>query len=215
MSTSTPIQCRLYGTGNGVLEVQLRYFERTISDSPVAGHPPRILHETPPTPFHNARFSLYSRQLQDPLFYIRQFLSSLHISPTASEVIAGQIVSYIVQMFNGNRERNFYIIAEVDFVRVILMEEQSIAGVLEAAVERVWRLKWEEKEGLGDCSICWDESGCEKREVIRIPCGHVYHESCIFKWLKDHSSCPLPLQVKLLLFHEILGLVPNFVNFIF
>ncbi|CAK9319730.1 unnamed protein product [Citrullus colocynthis] len=186
MSRSTPIQYRLYGagTGDGVLEVQLRYCERMFSVSPVAGHPPRILHESPPIPFHNELFNLSFLQLQDPLFYIRQFLSSLNVRSASGEIIARQIAYYIHHISNGNRERNFHIIAEIDFIREIWMEEDSIAGgsseggaVVEetvvydeappprrgVAVERVRELKSEEE--LGDCSICLDGLSCEKREV--------------------------------------------------
>ncbi|XP_038883574.1 E3 ubiquitin-protein ligase RNF181-like [Benincasa hispida] len=212
-AASTPIQYRLYGTGsgtgNGVLEVQTSYFERMISVSPVTGRPPRILHETPRIPFHNALFYLSLHQLQNPLFYISQFLSSLNICPAACEIMARQIASYIDRMINENRESNFRIIAEVDFSRVIWMEEHSIyggdamaeetvvfdeappprRGVEKVAVERVRELKSQEE--LGDCCICLEELSCEKREVIRIPCGHVYHESCVFKWLRKNNSCPL------------------------
>ncbi|KAA0035774.1 E3 ubiquitin-protein ligase RNF181-like protein [Cucumis melo var. makuwa] len=217
---SNPIQYRLYGSGtggNGILEVRISFFEQMISLSPVTGRPHQILHQTPRIPYHNALVYLTLRQLQSPLFYITQFLSSLNIRPAASQSMARQIASHILQMPDRNGDRNFHIIAEVDFIRVIWLEleEQSMgAGAEETVVfdeappalkrgvgkARGERLKSEEKvEDLGDCSICLDELSCEKREVIRIPCGHVYHESCIFKWLKNHNSCPLcrkPLPLK-------------------
>ncbi|XP_022967685.1 E3 ubiquitin-protein ligase RNF181-like [Cucurbita maxima] len=54
----------------------------------------------------------------------------------------------------------------------------------------VARVEVEEEKELGDCCICLDEMN-KKREVIRTPCGHAYHESCIFEWLNLHNSCPL------------------------
>ncbi|KAA0044413.1 E3 ubiquitin-protein ligase RNF181-like protein [Cucumis melo var. makuwa] len=205
---SSPIQYLLNGTGfgNGVLEIQLSYVERVISISSVSQ---RILYETQPIPFNNAHFYLSVHHLQDPLFYIRQFLFSLNIR---RENIARQIASYVAHMCNGNtgRNSNFYVIARVDLVRAIRIEEESMwrdggGVVVEAETvvfdevprarrgvvvgERLRKLKSEEEEG--DCSVCLDELDCGKREVIRIPCGHVYHESCIFEWLNNNNSCPL------------------------
>ena len=61
---------------------------------------------------------------------------------------------------------------------------------------------------------CWDEQialyvdiGCEVRVIIpsecaicledcnmiwkRLPCGHMFHRSCIRKWMKNKKTCPL------------------------
>ncbi|XP_057808924.1 uncharacterized protein LOC131023400 [Salvia miltiorrhiza] len=43
--------------------------------------------------------------------------------------------------------------------------------------------------GGGECTVCMEGFGSGGgREV---PCGHVFHESCIFRWLSIHNSCPL------------------------
>ncbi|KAK4270668.1 hypothetical protein QN277_019446 [Acacia crassicarpa] len=52
-------------------------------------------------------------------------------------------------------------------------------------------------QGFLMCSICLEEitpSDKEEEEGdVRIPkpCGHVYHHSCITKWLINHHTCPL------------------------
>ncbi|KGN43349.1 uncharacterized protein LOC101214496 [Cucumis sativus] len=208
---SNPIQYRLYASGtggNGVLQVNISFIQQIISVSPLTGRPHEVLHQTPRIPYHNALFYLSLRQLQSPLFYITQILSSLNIRPAASQNMARRIASHILQMPDRNSETNFHILAEVDFIRLIWLPSMGGGGagaeetvVLDEAppavkrgvgVARGERLRSEEKmEELGDCSICLDELSCEKREVMRIPCGHVYHESCIFKWLENHNSCPL------------------------
>lgn len=45
-------------------------------------------------------------------------------------------------------------------------------------------------EAVGDCIICMEdfEPGVGGKKV---PCGHVFHSSCIAQWLSDHNSCPL------------------------
>lgn len=50
-----------------------------------------------------------------------------------------------------------------------------------------------------DCTICWEGFQCvfkddEGSTAKQTPCGHVYHQNCIAKWLsnaKSNPSCPL------------------------
>lgn len=41
-----------------------------------------------------------------------------------------------------------------------------------------------------ECIICMEEFQTGS-EVTRMPCSHVYHGECIFKWLKTSHLCPL------------------------
>ncbi|XP_021912763.1 RING finger protein 141-like [Carica papaya] len=45
----------------------------------------------------------------------------------------------------------------------------------------------------GPCAICLDGFGSAK-ELIDMPCRHIFHESCIFSWLKTKNTCPLCRQ---------------------
>lgn len=41
-----------------------------------------------------------------------------------------------------------------------------------------------------DCPICQEElknEGCTRR----MPCGHIYHQDCLARWLQLHNSCPV------------------------
>ena len=40
------------------------------------------------------------------------------------------------------------------------------------------------------CSICL-EKFLEKDYIIYLPCFHLYHENCIFDWLKRKKNCPI------------------------
>lgn len=40
------------------------------------------------------------------------------------------------------------------------------------------------------CSICLCEYEPGER-MVRLPCGHVYHEDCISSWTRNHVRCPL------------------------
>lgn len=41
-------------------------------------------------------------------------------------------------------------------------------------------------ENSDNCAICW-----EKMEIARkLPCGHLFHNSCLQSWLEQDTSCP-------------------------
>ncbi|KAL5768750.1 hypothetical protein ACOSP7_015292 [Xanthoceras sorbifolium] len=43
---------------------------------------------------------------------------------------------------------------------------------------------------VGVCTVCMEDfqSGFRGKQV---PCGHLYHESCIATWISLNNSCPL------------------------
>lgn len=42
---------------------------------------------------------------------------------------------------------------------------------------------------IGECSICLDDMF--QTQVVALPCGHVYHQTCIDMWLLKCRSCPI------------------------
>ncbi|XP_047308061.1 probable E3 ubiquitin-protein ligase RHC2A [Impatiens glandulifera] len=40
------------------------------------------------------------------------------------------------------------------------------------------------------CAVCMENFGPDSSGK-RLPCCHVYHSTCIAKWLSIHDSCPL------------------------
>ncbi|XP_023518048.1 uncharacterized protein LOC111781594 [Cucurbita pepo subsp. pepo] len=219
--TSRPIQYRIYGYTSAasgeqpyqVLQLQLHYIRRDISVSPLSGV--TYLQETAPILLRNLLFPLPLQELHDPVIlqvYVAQLLSLLNVRSPACEAIAERIVSYTILMAGGNRETSFHTVVDLDFIRLITwMEENhglfqgwsngSAEGeetvILEEARPVTEKVE-ENGEEMGDCSICLEElngngngEGKKREEVIRMQCGHVYHESCIFNWLHHNSSCPL------------------------
>lgn len=37
-----------------------------------------------------------------------------------------------------------------------------------------------------DCAICWDEM----KSARKLPCSHLFHDSCLRSWLEQDTSCP-------------------------
>lgn len=45
--------------------------------------------------------------------------------------------------------------------------------------------------GAGQCSICLEEME-EGSQIVKLPCGHLFHKTCVSKWLRTGSqTCPL------------------------
>lgn len=47
--------------------------------------------------------------------------------------------------------------------------------------------KEELEKNVDDCAICWDEMDSARK----LPCGHLFHNSCLFSWLEQDISCPI------------------------
>lgn len=42
------------------------------------------------------------------------------------------------------------------------------------------------------CSVCFDEFQVNTSDVVRkLPCNHLFHEKCIFPWLRINGTCPV------------------------
>ncbi|XVF00209.1 hypothetical protein REPUB_Repub03eG0265600 [Reevesia pubescens] len=52
------------------------------------------------------------------------------------------------------------------------------------------RRRLEDLSSKKQCTICLDEF-FDGDEVASMPCGHVYHDDCIVKWLETSHLCPL------------------------
>lgn len=128
---------------------------------------------------------------------------SLHLSTATSDAIFDDISTFALELPAGDHDRNFHIIVYLDLVQTIWVDldldldlDLEIPRKQEPAPASVMeRLMREEFDGFrpeeaGDCSVCCDELRGET-EVRRLPCGHVFHKSCILEWLQLTNSCPL------------------------
>jgi len=48
----------------------------------------------------------------------------------------------------------------------------------------------EQVEKRLQCTVCMDDFKLQE-QVRRLPCGHHFHEACIFPWLTRHNTCPV------------------------
>ena len=45
-----------------------------------------------------------------------------------------------------------------------------------------------------ECSICLEEIEDEEDKYITL-CNHIFHQSCLIKWIKDNQNCPICRRV--------------------
>lgn len=56
----------------------------------------------------------------------------------------------------------------------------------------VWKMKTDENLMNDDCIICFQEFEKGRvREVLCMPCSHVFHADCIAMWLQNGHCCPV------------------------
>lgn len=67
--------------------------------------------------------------------------------------------------------------------------EHKQNGVPAAVLRRLPTASMREAKG-GECSICFSELKSSS-EPVKLPCAHIYHKSCITRWLATHTGCPL------------------------
>lgn len=41
------------------------------------------------------------------------------------------------------------------------------------------------------CSICFEDFQTNESEIRKLQCEHLFHEKCIFPWLKNNATCPV------------------------
>jgi len=81
----------------------------------------------------------------------------------------------------------------IDIEEYQSMEEADDWGLTTEVIRGLSRLQVAAKyESLADdtCSICREELDAHSGSTFSLPCGHVFHESCVKPWFMRHHTCP-------------------------
>jgi len=46
------------------------------------------------------------------------------------------------------------------------------------------------ENGSDECSVCLEKFALDE-SALRIPCGHLFHQDCVRKWLQSSNQCPV------------------------
>mmetsp|Transcript_135840 Transcript_135840/g.421983 ORF Transcript_135840/g.421983 Transcript_135840/m.421983 type:complete len:150 (-) Transcript_135840:187-636(-) len=70
--------------------------------------------------------------------------------------------------------------------------EQAAAEVRAAEVlSALPRSRWDAAaQGDTECALCLEEY-TQGEEVLKLPCGHLFHETCVGPWFAKSLLCPL------------------------
>ncbi|RWR73512.1 E3 ubiquitin-protein ligase RING1-like protein [Cinnamomum micranthum f. kanehirae] len=72
---------------------------------------------------------------------------------------------------------------------VSLTSEENVGEGVPSPDSYVSGMPWV-PSAAGICTVCMEKFGAG-RGAKRMPCCHVYHDTCILTWLAQDRSCPL------------------------
>jgi hypothetical protein len=124
--------------------------------------------------------------------------SNIYLSSTS-----GGMVDFVNSFFgeDGSIFRNIFSSIPTTFTNIL--NQNNVAVVL--SNDEVNKLESEKlsyndlvqnKEDItGKCTICLQEYNTNdknKKQYIKLPCNHIFHDSCIIEWLKNYNyKCPI------------------------
>jgi DNA-directed RNA polymerase subunit RPC12/RpoP len=144
-------------------------------------------------------------------FNVSPFSGSVNRSPYNFAVFEGPIgegnfanpsSNFFLDNFASNFISNFINPnTRIVFINNMQNQHQGNPPASNTAIEKLKHFKMEKKYCKKDdkdpkkleypeCSICLTEVN-EGEDTILLPCGHMFHDACVTKWLKIHNTCPL------------------------
>lgn len=143
-------------------------------------------------PFNISPFRGSVNRLPLDGFFFDNFFDTLFFMPA---------VDVFTDNFSSNFNSNFMDpLTRIIFVQSMQNQPTGTPPTSREAISRLKRFKMTEEYCKKDpkdntieyptCSVCLTEIS-KDAETVLIPCGHMYHNQCILKWLEMHSTCPV------------------------
>ena len=144
-------------------------------------------------------------------FNVSPFSGSVNRHPFNFAVFEGPIGSnefvnpsdnFFLDNFASNFISNFINpMARIVFINNMQNQHHGNPPASKNAIEKLKHFKMEKKYckksdsdpnklEFPECSICLMEVN-EGQDTILLPCGHMFHDKCVTKWLEIHNTCPL------------------------
>lgn len=119
-------------------------------------------------------------------------------------------VSIVVESINGNQEASpgtnyrigfnhhsganrFLSVAIDDIMRHAFMPSERLPIMTETQLKEIPEATVSEKqiEDQLSCTVCFEDFSMNEKEVRKLVCNHLFHEKCIFPWLRYNANCPI------------------------
>ena len=144
-------------------------------------------------------------------FNVSPFSGSVNRHPFNFAVFEGPIGSnefvnpsdnFFLDNFASNFISNFINpMTRIVFINNMQNQHQGNPPASKTAIDKLKHFKMEKKYckksdkdpnklEFPECSICLMEV-TEGQDTILLPCGHMFHDGCVTKWLGIHNTCPL------------------------
>ena len=144
-------------------------------------------------------------------FNVSPFSGSVNRHPYDFAVFEGPIGNndnsnpsdnFFLDNFASNFISNFINpMARIIFINNMQNQHEGNPPAAKTSIEKLKHFKMEKKYckksesdsnklEFPECSICLMEIN-EGQDTILIPCGHMFHDNCVTKWLNMHNTCPL------------------------
>ena len=144
-------------------------------------------------------------------FNVSPFSGSVNRHPFNFAVFEGPIGSnefvnpsdnFFLDNFASNFISNFINpMTRIVFINNMQNQHQGNPPASKTAIDKLKHFKMEKKYckksdndpnklEFPECSICLMEIN-EGQDTILLPCGHMFHDGCVTKWLSIHNTCPL------------------------
>ncbi|KAK1555656.1 hypothetical protein Q3G72_029612 [Acer saccharum] len=190
--------------------------ETTTTFLPNPSHPPVCdVHVTLKHRFWRLLRSASSVDSEDPLPSIRiptsslasSLVCNLHILKAVSgfnlerrlrDFLSRNVTRASVELSGGGHV-GFRLVACVEILTVYEPDEWSENRLMKRLASRVVIDKLirqksviNDQDRVGPCAVCLEEfSSGGANLTVTLPCSHVFHHSCICRWLEEQNKCPM------------------------
>ncbi|XP_021606872.1 E3 ubiquitin-protein ligase AIP2 [Manihot esculenta] len=142
------------------------------------------------------------------LYYL---FSSINLDEPVRDFLAYHIACFLVLMANQQPFLGRHVVADTDMTleyliagdpigRTMIVDEEprevvprgaSTSALNKLKKQRFFAKKTGDSDELSDdCVICLEGLSGSREALTKMTCNHIFHERCIFGWLKVQNSCP-------------------------
>ncbi|OAY35066.1 hypothetical protein MANES_12G069500v8 [Manihot esculenta] len=143
--------------------------------------------------------------------HLDYLFSSFNLDDALRDFLAYRIACFLVFIANKQPFLGCHVVADTDITdeHLIVGDPIDLTMIIDEVPQEVvpggassstlnklkkrrfFAKKGRDGDGLSDnCAICLEGLSSGRDALIKMTCDHVFHEKCIFRWLKVQNLCP-------------------------